>query len=261
MHSSTRTLISIRKTSTADREAVIARARGPGVEAIVAVGITAATERGGASNWRRDNSPCLAAVGIQPNYTGRRPSAGDWDRIVALAGAAARRGDRRDRPRSLLGPFAVRRAAGLFRSPPAAVAATRPAVHRAHARERCRRAGHARAAARRGPLRGVMHSFTGTAETAAECVELGLYISFAGMVTFKKSSESARRGRHDPGRPHSGRNRQPLSCRRIRSAASATSRPTWFTRRPVWPTFAAKPLDDFAPKRRPTPGTLFRLLR
>jgi TatD DNase family protein len=32
-----------------------------------------------------------------------------------------------------------------------------------------------------------MHSFTGTAETAAECIELGLYISFAGMVTFKKS--------------------------------------------------------------------------
>jgi TatD DNase family protein len=32
-----------------------------------------------------------------------------------------------------------------------------------------------------------MHSFTGTAATAAECVELGLYISFAGMATFKKS--------------------------------------------------------------------------
>jgi TatD DNase family protein len=41
----------------------------------------------------------------------------------------------------------------------------------------------------RGPLAGVMHSFTGTAETAAECVELGMYISFAGMVTFKKSHE------------------------------------------------------------------------
>ena len=39
----------------------------------------------------------------------------------------------------------------------------------------------------RGPLAGVMHSFTGTAETAAECVALGMYISFAGMVTFKKS--------------------------------------------------------------------------
>ncbi len=44
-----------------------------------------------------------------------------------------------------------------------------------------------RAARQRGELAGVMHSFTGTAETAAECVELGLYISFAGMVTFKKS--------------------------------------------------------------------------
>jgi TatD DNase family protein len=34
-----------------------------------------------------------------------------------------------------------------------------------------------------------MHSFTGSAETAAECVALGLYISFAGMVTFKKSDD------------------------------------------------------------------------
>ena len=39
----------------------------------------------------------------------------------------------------------------------------------------------------RGPLLGVMHSFTGSAEMAAACVTMGLYISFAGMVTFKKS--------------------------------------------------------------------------
>ena len=32
-----------------------------------------------------------------------------------------------------------------------------------------------------------MHSFSGDAETARACVELGLYISFAGMVTFKKN--------------------------------------------------------------------------
>ena len=41
----------------------------------------------------------------------------------------------------------------------------------------------------RGPLRGVMHSFTGDAAAAAECVALGMYISFAGMVTFKKSDD------------------------------------------------------------------------
>jgi TatD DNase family protein len=46
-----------------------------------------------------------------------------------------------------------------------------------------------REARARGPLRGVMHSFTGDAATAAECVELGMHISFAGMVTFKKSDD------------------------------------------------------------------------
>lgn len=40
-----------------------------------------------------------------------------------------------------------------------------------------------------GPFRGVMHSFTGTKEVAQGCLELGLYISFAGMITFKNSTE------------------------------------------------------------------------
>ncbi len=37
------------------------------------------------------------------------------------------------------------------------------------------------------PLAGVMHSFTGAWETAAACLELGLYISFAGMSTYKNA--------------------------------------------------------------------------
>ena len=40
-----------------------------------------------------------------------------------------------------------------------------------------------------GPLRGVMHSFTGPQGVANGCLELGLYISFAGMVTFKNGEE------------------------------------------------------------------------
>jgi TatD DNase family protein len=39
-----------------------------------------------------------------------------------------------------------------------------------------------------GPLRGVMHSFTGDAAIAAECIALGMHISFAGMVSYKKSA-------------------------------------------------------------------------
>ena len=36
---------------------------------------------------------------------------------------------------------------------------------------------------------GVMHSFTGDWECAKTCLDLGLHISFAGMVTFKKSDD------------------------------------------------------------------------
>jgi TatD DNase family protein len=36
---------------------------------------------------------------------------------------------------------------------------------------------------------GIMHSFTGDGAAARECVGLGLHVSFAGMVTFKKSEE------------------------------------------------------------------------
>jgi TatD DNase family protein len=38
-----------------------------------------------------------------------------------------------------------------------------------------------------GPLNGVMHSFCGDADMAAECIAMGMHISFAGMVTFKKN--------------------------------------------------------------------------
>jgi TatD DNase family protein len=42
-------------------------------------------------------------------------------------------------------------------------------------------------ACRHGPLTGVLHSFTGTVEEAAEAVELGFYLGFAGMVTFRSA--------------------------------------------------------------------------
>lgn len=40
-----------------------------------------------------------------------------------------------------------------------------------------------------GQLRGVMHSFTGPQAVAEGCLELGLYLSFAGMLTFKNAAE------------------------------------------------------------------------
>jgi TatD DNase family protein len=40
-----------------------------------------------------------------------------------------------------------------------------------------------------GKVQGVLHCFTGTAELAAAALELGFYISLAGIVTFPKASE------------------------------------------------------------------------
>jgi TatD DNase family protein len=44
--------------------------------------------------------------------------------------------------------------------------------------------------AQRGRWRGVMHCFSGTAEQARAFLELGLYISFAGTVTFKNAQKT-----------------------------------------------------------------------
>ncbi len=38
-----------------------------------------------------------------------------------------------------------------------------------------------------GKVHGIMHSFTGSWETAQTCLDYGMYISFAGMVTFKNA--------------------------------------------------------------------------
>ena len=42
---------------------------------------------------------------------------------------------------------------------------------------------------RHGPVRGVMHSFTGDAATAGACLAMGLSVSFAGMVTYKNAGD------------------------------------------------------------------------
>jgi TatD DNase family protein len=42
---------------------------------------------------------------------------------------------------------------------------------------------------KRGPVKAVMHSFTGDQATAEACLAMGLYISFAGMVTYKNAQK------------------------------------------------------------------------
>jgi len=168
-----------------DRADVVARALQAGVETIVAVGTTAAA-----------SEKCVAvaavydmvhaAVGIQPNYVAEA-DADDWDRVTQLIGApkVVAVGETGLDRHWDFSPFELQQ--DYFdRHLRLSQQTELPFI--VHMRDcdedilAMLRDAHAR-----GPLLGVMHSFTGSAEMAAECVAMGLYISFAGMVTFKKS--------------------------------------------------------------------------
>jgi TatD DNase family protein len=170
-----------------DRDGVVARARAAGVEAIITVGTTSALSRVCVDLAARYEI-VSAAVGIQPNYCGES-AARDWDEIVALAA---------ERHVVALGetgldrywdytPFDVQQ--DFFdRHLRLAQSLDLPVV--IHMRDcETEMLEMLRAARSRGPLRGVMHSFSGSEQGAAECLALGLHISFAGMVTYKKSTE------------------------------------------------------------------------
>ncbi len=205
----------------ADRADVVERAAQAGVEPIVAVGTTAPTSRQCVELAQQFPRSC-AAVGIQPNYTaaGRRRAIGTASSTWPPARAwwpSAKRGS------IAIGTMRRWRCSRIISIGICGCRKQRDLPFIVHTRESDADVlAMLREARSRGPLWGVMHSFTGTAETAAECVELGLCISFAGMVTFKKSRRPAGRGRHGAGRPHPDRNRQPLSF--AASAARQTQR-------------------------------------
>lgn len=170
-----------------DLPSVIDRALRAGVEWMIAMAVTAESSAA-CVRLAAKYEPIRAAVGIQPNdVVDAKP--GDWDRVVELAtapGVVALGETGLDRywDRS---PFDQQQ--DYFdRHLRLSQETSLPFV--VHMRD-CGAdiAAMLLKARQRAPLRGVMHSFTGDAALAAECVELGLHVSFAGMVTFKKSQE------------------------------------------------------------------------
>lgn len=171
----------------ADRSDVVARALAAGVDGMISVGVTAATSAK-CIELARQYPAVYAAVGIQPNYV-HEVAADEWDQIVKLV----------DQPKVValgetgldrywdVAPFALQQD---YFDRHLRLSAERDLPFIVHMRQ-CEAdiLAMLREAHGRGPLRGVMHSFTGDAAMAAECLEMGLYISFAGMVTYKKSDD------------------------------------------------------------------------
>jgi TatD DNase family protein len=170
----------------ADLPAVLGRAAAAGVAQVVTVATTAASSHT-CVRLASDYPPLFATVGIQPNHVAEA-GPGDWDEVVGLAArekVAALGETGLDRHWDYT-PFAQQedyfaRHLGLARRHRLAVVI--------HCREaeadvvRMLRDDYER----HGPVRGVMHSFTGDAATARDCLALGLHISFAGMVTYKNA--------------------------------------------------------------------------
>lgn len=172
----------------ADRvEHWLAAAAAAEVMAVLSVGTTVSSSRACLALAEKFAS-VRAAVGIHPNYC-CQAAAEDWPAIVELAKhprAAALGETGLDRywddcPWEVQVDY-FRRHLQLSRETELPVV-----IHTRECAEET--VAILRDEAKRGPLRGVMHSFTGPQAVADECLQLGLYISFAGMVTYKNADE------------------------------------------------------------------------
>lgn len=170
-----------------DVDTVVKNAVESGVAVVVTIGTDARSSQRSVELAERFES-VYAVVGIHPNYTSA-VAEGDWDIIEELSGhervvAIGETG--LDRywdyaPVELQRDFFLRHLE-LSRG------VGKPfVVHCRDADEEVRQM--LRADATKGPLNGVMHSFCQTVESATECLELGMHLSFTGMLTFKRNDE------------------------------------------------------------------------
>jgi TatD DNase family protein len=164
---------------------VLERAELAGVRHMLCVGTTAESSR--QSVALANQYPSLfASVGIHPNYA-HQATAEDWERIRELTN---------DNRVVALGETGLDRywddcpweiqLANFERHWQLSQQTQLPVI--VHSRDCDAEMVQAlKQASQFGKLNGVMHSFAGSGETADACLKLGLYISFAGMVTYKKS--------------------------------------------------------------------------
>lgn len=166
---------------------VLAKASAAGVSRILAVGTCLASSLR-CAELANQHSGIFASAGIHPNHS-HEAVASDWEGIVRLAESrqVVALGETGLDRHWDFAPFALQQ--DYFdRHLQLAQRLDLPVViHerecQADILESLRRAGA------RGPIRGIQHSFSGSWDYAAACLDLGLHISFSGMVTFKKSEE------------------------------------------------------------------------
>ena len=170
-----------------DLDNVLKRASDAGVESILTIGVTLATSQA-AVKLARQFPQLHAVVGIQPNYASQAHP-GDFEQIALLATdpAVVAIGETGLDRYWDFAPIDVQEEYFIRHIELAQEQDLPFVVHCRDAEEDVVRVLSNCAA--KNSLRGVMHSFCGSHSIAQKCLELGLHISFAGMVTFKKNAE------------------------------------------------------------------------
>ena len=170
----------------ADLPGILSRARESGVVQVIAVGTTA-TDSLIVQDLAARNRGVFATAGVHPNHVSE---AARWRLGNYRAAGWSERGcgDWRDRPGPLSRSFAVQPATGVVRE--ASRAWSRAKSPGGDPLPRGAEADIiARSSSQLGrPIRGVLHSFAGAWDQAQAFLELGLDLSFAGMVTFTNKS-------------------------------------------------------------------------
>ncbi len=168
-----------------DRDEVLRRAIDAGVERILTIGINIATSRA-AVELAEQYEIVSAVVGIQPNYVAE-VQPGDWEMVEELATHPQVVGIGETGLDRYWDYAPIEQQQDYFdRHIELSRRVNKPFV--VHCREaEADVVEQLRRASADGLLNGVMHSFCGDAEVAAACLEMGMHMSFAGMVTFKKS--------------------------------------------------------------------------
>jgi TatD DNase family protein len=181
----------------ADRDDVIARAFAAGLSRIVNVGADVEGSRQSVALAQADRR-IFATVGIHPHDAGSATDA-DWQtieelaaapRVVAIGECGLDRGPHNDAPMEAQEKL-FRRHIDLARrrNLPLVVhnRGTYPELFAILEDE-----------ARRGPLKGVMHCFSGGPAEALRSVALGFFVSFSGVLTFKNAEPTRAAARATP---------------------------------------------------------------
>src|SRR5258708_5334634 len=171
----------------AERAEVLARARRAGIGGMLTI-CTKVTEFPGVRQLAEENADIWCSVGIHPHEAASQPAT-DAGRLAALAqhpkvvgiGETGLDFHYDHSPRD--------RQEEVFRAHTAAARETGLPII-VHTRNADQRMAEILAEeSRGGALRGVIHCFSSGPQLAAKAIELGFFLSFSGIVTFKNAEE------------------------------------------------------------------------